>query len=125
MGISRFLTIAGAALAVALGVAANRPAAAQDAEAAFYQGKTVRIVVGYGPGGGYDVYARMVAPYLAKALGTTVIVENQPGAGGAGGRGCGFLQGQYGPARCRLRPGRRLRRLCARARAAHWPAYSR
>ena len=57
------------------------PLAAQDEEA-FFKGKTVKIVVGYGPGGGYDVYARMIGPYLAKSLGATVIVENQPGAGG-------------------------------------------
>jgi tripartite-type tricarboxylate transporter receptor subunit TctC len=82
MGISRLLAAAAASLAVMLGSAATGPAAAQDAEAAFYQGKTVRIVVGYGAGGGYDVYARMIAPYIAKVLGTTVIVENQPGAGG-------------------------------------------
>lgn len=58
------------------------PAGAQDAEESFFKGKTVKIVVGYGPGGGYDVYARMIAPYIAKTLGATVIVENQPGAGG-------------------------------------------
>jgi tripartite-type tricarboxylate transporter receptor subunit TctC len=39
-------------------------------------------VVPYSPGGGYDVYARMIAPYLEEQLGTTVVVENQPGAGG-------------------------------------------
>ncbi len=65
-----------------LGALAQNPAAAQTAEANFYKGKTVRIVVGYGPGGGYDIYARMIAPYVGKALGTTVVVENQPGAGG-------------------------------------------
>ena len=54
----------------------------QDAETAFYAGKTVRMVVGSGTGGGYDIFSRMIAPYLAKTLGTTVIVENQPGAGG-------------------------------------------
>jgi tripartite-type tricarboxylate transporter receptor subunit TctC len=58
------------------------PAAAQDSEQAFFSGKTVRFVVGFGPGGGYDTYARMLAPYLAKTLGATVIVENRPGAGG-------------------------------------------
>jgi tripartite-type tricarboxylate transporter receptor subunit TctC len=57
-------------------------ATAQDAEESFFKGKTVRIVVGYGPGGGYDVYARMIAPYLGKTLGATIVVENQPGAGG-------------------------------------------
>ena len=49
---------------------------------AYYAGKTVRMVVGSGTGGGYDIFSRMIAPYLAKELGTTVIVENQPGAGG-------------------------------------------
>src|SRR5215207_6027054 len=57
-------------------------AAAQDSEQAYFAGKTVRFVVGFGPGGGYDAYARMLAPYLSKVLGATVIVENRPGAGG-------------------------------------------
>jgi tripartite-type tricarboxylate transporter receptor subunit TctC len=68
-------------LATVLGVLAAMPAAAEDA-AAFYRGHTVKFIAGGGPGGGYDTYARMIAPYLGKALGTTVIVENQPGAGG-------------------------------------------
>lgn len=50
-------------------------------EAEFYKGKTVKMIVGFGPGGGYDAYARMLAPYLSKRLGATVVVENQPGAG--------------------------------------------
>jgi tripartite-type tricarboxylate transporter receptor subunit TctC len=58
------------------------PVGAQESEEAFFKGKTVKLVVGYGPGGGYDVYARMIAPHLAKALDATVVVENQPGAGG-------------------------------------------
>ena len=57
-------------------------ASAQDAEKAFFAGKTVRIVVGSAVGGGYDVYSRLIAPHLARVLGATVIVENQPGAGG-------------------------------------------
>jgi tripartite-type tricarboxylate transporter receptor subunit TctC len=62
----------------------SAPALAQDSEAAFFSGKTVRLVVGYGPGGGYDIYARIIAPYIAKNLGANVnvVVENQPGAGG-------------------------------------------
>lgn len=63
---------------IALGV---QPALAQDA-ASFYKGKTVRFVVGVGVGGGFDAYARMIAPYLGKALDATVVVENQLGAGG-------------------------------------------
>jgi tripartite-type tricarboxylate transporter receptor subunit TctC len=74
---------AGFALAVMLGLAAPASfAAAQDSEQAFFSGKTVRLVVGFGPGGGYDSYARMLAPYLSKTLGATLIVENRPGAGG-------------------------------------------
>jgi tripartite-type tricarboxylate transporter receptor subunit TctC len=59
------------------------PAAAQEeAGRAYYAGKTVRMVVGSGPGGGYDVFTRIIAPYFSKTLGTTVVVENRPGAGG-------------------------------------------
>lgn len=70
-------------VSLAVGMAALcAPASAQEAEKAFYAGKTVRMIVGSGTGGGYDVFSRMIAPYLAKTLGTNVIVENQPGAGG-------------------------------------------
>src|SRR5947208_7832765 len=55
---------------------------AQSSESAYFEGKTVRLVVGYSPGGGYDVYARMIAPYLKKYLNAAVVVENKPGAGG-------------------------------------------
>lgn len=71
----------GCVLAAALALAAAS-VRAQDAERAFFAGKSVRMVVGYGPGGGYDAYARMIAPYLSRALGGSVVVENQPGAGG-------------------------------------------
>ncbi len=63
--------------------ALSAPAAlAQESEKAFYAGKTVRMIVGSGVGGGYDVFTRIIAPHLAKTLGATVIVENVPGAGG-------------------------------------------
>ncbi|MFA9446478.1 Bug family tripartite tricarboxylate transporter substrate binding protein [Egicoccus sp. AB-alg6-2] len=45
-------------------------------------GETITFVVGVSPGGGYDSYARMIAPFLAEELGANVVVENQPGAGG-------------------------------------------
>jgi tripartite-type tricarboxylate transporter receptor subunit TctC len=69
------------AAACALLLAAGMPAAAQE-PAAFYRGKTVKFVVGFGTGGGFDAYARMIAPPLGKALDANVVVENQPGAGG-------------------------------------------
>lgn len=50
--------------------------------AAFFKGKTIRLLVGSPPGGGYDLYARMILPYLAKRLEATVLVENRDGNGG-------------------------------------------
>ncbi len=49
----------------------------------FYRGKTVRIVVGYSPGGGFDTFARLLARYLGRHIPgePTVIVQNMPGAG--------------------------------------------
>ena len=56
------------------------PAQAQDT----FRGKTVRLVVGTPPGGGYDTYARLVARHLGDYLPgrPTVIVVNMPGASG-------------------------------------------
>lgn len=56
-----------------------------DAEAASgaLEGEDLTLIVPYGPGGGYDSYSRLVAPYLADELGAaSVTVENMPGAGG-------------------------------------------
>lgn len=78
----RLRRLAGALAALAIGLLqAGQPAAAQDA-AAFYKGKTVKFIVGVGVGGGFDAYARMLAPHLAKTLDATVVVENLIGAGG-------------------------------------------
>jgi tripartite-type tricarboxylate transporter receptor subunit TctC len=59
----------------------TRAAAAQDD---FYRGKTIRIVVGYSAGGGFDTYSRAIARHLAKHVPgkPSVIVENMPGAAG-------------------------------------------
>lgn len=73
--------VAAAALAAGLAGLFAAPAAAGSA-ADFYQGKVVKLVVGYGPGGGYDLYARMLAPHLERRLGATVVVDNRPGGGG-------------------------------------------
>jgi tripartite-type tricarboxylate transporter receptor subunit TctC len=58
------------------------PAAAQS-PAEFYKGKTITIVVGFSTGGGYDLYARMLARHMGKYIpgAPTVIVQNMPGAG--------------------------------------------
>jgi tripartite-type tricarboxylate transporter receptor subunit TctC len=70
------------ALAAAVLFAGFAGAANAQSPAEFYKGKNVLLVVGYGPGGGYDAYARMVAPYLSKVTGANIIVTNVPGAGG-------------------------------------------
>jgi tripartite-type tricarboxylate transporter receptor subunit TctC len=72
---SRRAFVAAAALLASI---AASPAPAQD----FLKGQTVRFVVGYSPGGGYDTYARMLAPHFEKRTGATVVVENKPGGGG-------------------------------------------
>ena len=49
----------------------------------FYRGKDVTLLVGYGPGGGYDITARLVARYVGKYIPghPAVVVQNMPGAG--------------------------------------------
>jgi tripartite-type tricarboxylate transporter receptor subunit TctC len=53
------------------------------AAAPFYEGKTIRVVVGYSAGGGYDAYARTLSRHWGKHIpgSPTIIVENMTGAG--------------------------------------------
>jgi len=56
--------------------------AEMDKARAYFEGKKIRFIVPYKPGGGYDTYARMIAPFLERDLKATVIVQNVPGGGG-------------------------------------------
>jgi tripartite-type tricarboxylate transporter receptor subunit TctC len=54
-----------------------------DAQESFYQGKTIRLIVGLAPGGGYDLYSRVIARQMGKHIpgNPTIVVENMDGAG--------------------------------------------
>lgn len=58
---------------------------AGPARADFYAGKTVELLVGAPPGGGYDIYARAIARHLPRHVpgNPTIVVKNMPGAGSA------------------------------------------
>ena len=68
-------------LVAAMLVCAAAPSTAQDV-ASFYRGKTVRIIVGFSSGGGYDVYGRLLSRHIGKYIpgNPTVVVQNMPGA---------------------------------------------
>jgi tripartite-type tricarboxylate transporter receptor subunit TctC len=70
---------------LAIGLAASwasQPARAQDSVAQFYKGRTVTIVAASSPGGGYDLYARLIARVLGRHIpgNPSVVVANMPGA---------------------------------------------
>src|SRR6185503_579365 len=52
------------------------------AQAQDYPNKPIRMVVGFPPGGGTDVVARIIAPRYSELLGQSVVIENRPGATG-------------------------------------------
>src|ERR1041384_5267122 len=74
------LRLIAAALGVVLLTAA--PARAQTAEQ-FYKGKTLTLIVGNGPGGGFDVFGRLLARHIGRHIPghPNVVVQNMPGAG--------------------------------------------
>jgi tripartite-type tricarboxylate transporter receptor subunit TctC len=69
----QFLRLAAAALAL--------PALTRLAAAQAWPARPVHLIVGFAPGGGTDITARMIAAWLSDHLGQQFIVENRPGAG--------------------------------------------
>jgi tripartite-type tricarboxylate transporter receptor subunit TctC len=61
-----------------LGLALIAPASAQQ-----FPSHTVKIVMGFGPGGLGDIAGRAIGEVMSKAIGQPVIIESMPGAGGA------------------------------------------
>jgi len=61
-----------------------RPAFDEKAVADFYRGKVIKIVIGAGPGGIYDIYSRLMARHMPRYIpgNPTIIVQPKPGAGG-------------------------------------------
>jgi tripartite-type tricarboxylate transporter receptor subunit TctC len=66
-------------VAAATGLVTAAPAAAQD----FYKGRTISILTGFSPGGGFDINARMLARHISRHIpgNPTIVVQNMPGAG--------------------------------------------
>jgi tripartite-type tricarboxylate transporter receptor subunit TctC len=73
------------------GVVLAAPLARADDVADFYKGKRINLIVSYGPGGGYDVYARVLAKHMNKYIPgqPNIVVQNMPGAGSL--RGTNYL----------------------------------
>jgi tripartite-type tricarboxylate transporter receptor subunit TctC len=68
-----FLRLAASAAALSV---MSRIASAQA-----YPSRPVRLLVGFAPGGGTDVMARLLQPALSQRLGQQIVIENRPGAG--------------------------------------------
>jgi tripartite-type tricarboxylate transporter receptor subunit TctC len=70
-------------IAAAMALAATGPSFA-DPVADFYKGKQIRLIVASAVGGGYDIYARALARHIVNHIpgNPSIIVQNQPGAGG-------------------------------------------
>src|SRR6266849_4383829 len=65
------------------GLGGTSPGFAADSVETFYKGKTMQLLIGFGPGGGYDLYGRAVARHLGRFIpgNPSVVPQNMAGAG--------------------------------------------
>ena len=77
--------------AVLAAVVLAMPQARADEVADFYRGKRINMIVSYGTGGGYDVYARVLAKHMGRHIpgNPNIIIQNMPGAGSL--RGANYI----------------------------------
>jgi tripartite-type tricarboxylate transporter receptor subunit TctC len=70
--------------AVVLCLSAGGPAATGDPVAEFYKGRTLQFLVGFSPGGEYDLHTRLIARHIGRHIpgGAQVVAQNMPGATG-------------------------------------------
>lgn len=73
-----------AAALCAFGIGTLDAAQAQDSVADFYKGKQMKFVIRSEPGGGYDLYSRLIGTYIVSHIPgrPTIVPQNMPGAGG-------------------------------------------
>lgn len=80
----KLLSVLKSTVAISLLTAAGHAGNARaDAVADFYKGKDISLIIGYGAGGGYDTYARVLARHLGNHIpgNPSVVPKNMPGAG--------------------------------------------
>ena len=75
--------ITGRSLLIVAAVAVLASIARADSAADFYKGRSISMIIGYSVGGGYDLYARVIARHLGKHIpgNPTVVPKNMEGAG--------------------------------------------
>jgi len=110
----------GAWLCAGFAALASAPAAAD------YPDKPIRLVVPFPAGGGADALARTIMPRVAQELGTTIVIDNRPGAGGNVGAEY-VARAAPTATRCSTAPTARMRSTaaCTRSRVSMRCATSR
>ena len=86
MSIERCGAVVKLAIAVLLTTVIAVSARAQDTVETFYKGRQINLIVGYGPGGGYDLTARLLARHLGRFIpgNPSIVVQNMVGPAACG-----------------------------------------